>query len=189
LCVEKADHQSGPPGRGAHALRVRERQIVLAEVDDVRADRQRDVQPIVDAERDARRAAQREQHARRGLERARRGRLGAQLQAAGTRRQQLRGARFELLAVAAAARASRRGSRSSRASSAPGMTYHYSVLPTPFRLQTELKPMGDQPRAIDEIYTRRAARRSDAGAAGHHGQRQDVHDGAGRPAAFSARRW
>src|SRR6185437_9468637 len=28
---------------------------------------------------------------------------------------------------------------------------HYSVLPTPFRLTSDLKPMGDQPRAIDEL--------------------------------------
>ena len=28
---------------------------------------------------------------------------------------------------------------------------HYSVLPTPFRLVTDLKPMGDQPRAIAEL--------------------------------------
>ena len=27
----------------------------------------------------------------------------------------------------------------------------YSALPTPFRMQTELRPMGDQPRAIEEI--------------------------------------
>jgi excinuclease ABC subunit B len=28
---------------------------------------------------------------------------------------------------------------------------HYSVLPTPFRLKTDLAPMGDQPRAIEEL--------------------------------------
>ncbi|HXN32725.1 MAG TPA: excinuclease ABC subunit UvrB [Polyangiaceae bacterium] len=30
---------------------------------------------------------------------------------------------------------------------------HYSVLPTPFRLSTDLAPMGDQPRAITELVT------------------------------------
>ena len=40
--------------------------------------------------------------------------------------------------------------------------------------------MGDQPRAIDELVAGVDPRRPDPGAAGHHRQRQDVHDGAGR---------
>jgi hypothetical protein len=157
-------------------------------VDDVGADGQRDVHAVVDAERNARLAARGQQRARGGGQRAPPRPLGAQLQAARAGREQPARARQQLLAV---------GEQLGRhvedgvvaAHHRAGHDIHYSVLPTPFRLQTELKPMGDQPRAIDEIYT--AVQRGDPTQVllGHHGQRQDLHRWRRSSRRFSARRW
>ena len=75
------------PARGDPA-RIGERQVVLAEVDHVGADRQRDVEAIVHAKRDAGGAAAVFQPEGGVTHRRRAERLRAQLQAARTRRQQ-----------------------------------------------------------------------------------------------------
>ncbi len=145
-----ADEEVRPPGLGTHAPRVDKRQVILTEMNNLGANGQRNIQPVVHAKRDAGGAAERKQTTRPGRERARTHVLGAQLQAAGAGREQLLGEREGPTLVP------RKRGRQIEDRIEPAQAehrVHYSVLPTPFRLSTDLAPMGDQPRAITELVT------------------------------------